>query len=259
MLQNTVRLTSAYYLRSSRSSPSASIVFSRVWRLVARTSHFTCWSYGQHHSSNICRSPSRSTSCSSALLRMLINGYCWWPSRSLLPSWFWSSQQPQSEQRSALPCIYEFWHAFYLWASFTVHHRWKTSQWSYTSAMETWALSGMGCYLSRHLYAQSAIHENTVQAGSAALKAELNKSRKYADNIAGVDFIPFAIETSGVWACRPWSWYPRLIDVWHQRCMNHVLQPFFANVSRWLWCEETPNAFWGHSGHPIVDVSLQWL
>jgi len=47
-------------------------------------------------------------------------------------------------------------------------------------------------------YAQSAIHESSVQAGSAALKAEVNKSRKYADIIAGVDFIPFAIETSGV-------------------------------------------------------------
>jgi len=48
-------------------------------------------------------------------------------------------------------------------------------------------------------YAQSAIHESSVQAGLAALKAELNKSRKYADIIAGVDFIPFAIETLGVW------------------------------------------------------------
>jgi len=44
-------------------------------------------------------------------------------------------------------------------------------------------------------HAQFAIHESSVQAGSAALKAELNKSRKYADIIAG---IPFAIETSGV-------------------------------------------------------------
>jgi len=31
-----------------------------------------------------------------------------------------------------------------------------------------------------------------------ALKAELNKSRKYVDIIAGVDFIPLAIETSVV-------------------------------------------------------------
>jgi len=48
-------------------------------------------------------------------------------------------------------------------------------------------------------YDQSAIHESNVQAGSAALKAELNKSRKYADIIAGVDFILFVIEISGVW------------------------------------------------------------
>jgi len=48
-------------------------------------------------------------------------------------------------------------------------------------------------------YAQSTIRESSVQAGSAALKAELNKSLKYADIITGVDFIPFAIETSEVW------------------------------------------------------------
>jgi len=48
-------------------------------------------------------------------------------------------------------------------------------------------------------YTQSAMCESSVQAGSAALKAELNKSRMYVDIIAGVDFIPFAIDTSGVW------------------------------------------------------------
>jgi len=58
---------------------------------------------------------------------------------------------PQADQWSALPRIHEFWHAFYSWASFTVYHRWKTSRWCYTSAMEKWTLSGMGCYLSRHL------------------------------------------------------------------------------------------------------------
>jgi len=128
-------------------------------------------------------------------------------------------------KRSALPCIHEFWHAFCSWASLTVYHRWKTSRWCYTSAMETWT------FTCPDTYAQSAIRERSIQAGPEALKAELNKSRKYADNIAGVYFIPFAIETSGVGACRPWSWYPRLVDVWHQRRMNHVLQSFFANVS----------------------------
>ena len=36
-------------------------------------------------------------------------------------------------------------------------------------------------------------------AGSAASAAEINKNAKYADIIAGVDFVPFVIETSGVW------------------------------------------------------------
>jgi len=49
------------------------------------------------------------------------------------------------------------------------------------------------------LLVQSAILESSVEVGSAALKVELNKSRKYADIIAGVDLIPFAIDTSGVW------------------------------------------------------------
>jgi len=48
-------------------------------------------------------------------------------------------------------------------------------------------------------YAQSHIQASSVQAGSAATVAELAKSQKYSDIIAGVDFVPFAIETSGVW------------------------------------------------------------
>jgi hypothetical protein len=38
-----------------------------------------------------------------------------------------------------------------------------------------------------------------LQAGTAAASAEEKKSRKYSDIISGVDFIPFAVETSGVW------------------------------------------------------------
>ncbi len=37
------------------------------------------------------------------------------------------------------------------------------------------------------------------QAGSAAAEAEMKKTHKYADIIHGVDFTPFAIETSGAW------------------------------------------------------------
>jgi hypothetical protein len=48
-------------------------------------------------------------------------------------------------------------------------------------------------------FAASHLSDNTVVAGSAAAKAESNKVQKYRDIIAGVDFVPFAIETSGVW------------------------------------------------------------
>jgi len=119
------------------------------------------------------------------------NLYCWWPSRSLLPSWFWSSQPPQSDQRSALPCIYEFWHSLCTTGgkrpdgvTLVPWKRGRCLAWDATCP---------------DTYPQSAIHESSVQAGSVALKAELNKWRKYADTIAGLDFTPFAIETSGVW------------------------------------------------------------
>jgi hypothetical protein len=38
-----------------------------------------------------------------------------------------------------------------------------------------------------------------MHAGSAAAAAESEKIKKYADIINGVDFVPVAIETSGVW------------------------------------------------------------
>ena len=37
------------------------------------------------------------------------------------------------------------------------------------------------------------------EAGSAAATAERLKCQKYSDIISGVDFVPVAIETSGVW------------------------------------------------------------
>jgi len=66
------------------------------------------------------------------------------------------------------------------------------------------------------IFELSAIRESSVLVSSAALKAELNKSRKHADIIAGVDFIPFAIETSGVWGVQALelvSEIQRLVDV----------------------------------------------
>ena len=57
----------------------------------------------------------------------------------------------------------------------------------------------LGRHLGRHTYASSHVQASSAQAGSAAATAELLKSQKYADIIAGVDFVPVAIETSGVW------------------------------------------------------------
>ena len=48
-------------------------------------------------------------------------------------------------------------------------------------------------------FAQSHIQASSTQAGSAAATAEAKKVRKYASIIGGVDFVPFAVETSGVW------------------------------------------------------------
>ena len=45
-------------------------------------------------------------------------------------------------------------------------------------------------------FALSHVHSSSTQAGSAA---ERKKQQKYADVITGIDFVPVAIETSGVW------------------------------------------------------------
>jgi len=48
-------------------------------------------------------------------------------------------------------------------------------------------------------YAQSYVQANSRKAGSAAIGADLKKLHKYQDISAGVDFIPFAIESSSIW------------------------------------------------------------
>lgn len=48
-------------------------------------------------------------------------------------------------------------------------------------------------------FAKSHVSASSTGAGSAAASAESAKLQKYTDIISGVDFVPFAIETSGVW------------------------------------------------------------
>ena len=48
-------------------------------------------------------------------------------------------------------------------------------------------------------FAMCHVTAGSNEAGSAAASAELKKCQKYSDIISGVDFVPVAIETSGVW------------------------------------------------------------
>jgi len=48
-------------------------------------------------------------------------------------------------------------------------------------------------------FASSHVMSCSNEAGSAAAVAEIQKTQKYNDIISGVDFVPVAIETSGVW------------------------------------------------------------
>ena len=48
-------------------------------------------------------------------------------------------------------------------------------------------------------YALSYVQATSRQAGSAAAGAEQKKVIKYGDMSSAVDFVPVAIETSGVW------------------------------------------------------------
>ena len=57
-------------------------------------------------------------------------------------------------------------------------------------------MSGLGCLLS-NTYVQSYVQATSRQAGSAAAGAE--QQQKYQDLSVGADFVPVAIETSGVW------------------------------------------------------------
>jgi len=48
-------------------------------------------------------------------------------------------------------------------------------------------------------FAQAYVQASSMQSGSAAAGAELKKQQKYNDISAGIDFVPVAVETSGVW------------------------------------------------------------
>ena len=69
-------------------------------------------------------------------------------------------------------------------------------------------------------FAQSHVQASSIRAGSAAAVAEEKKTQKYSDIISGVDFVPVAIETSGVWGTHAMDLITevgrRLADVTHE-------------------------------------------
>ena len=82
-------------------------------------------------------------------------------------------------------------------AKFVYEHR-KEARWRDADTMATRSLSGMGRNV-LDTFAMCHVTSGCNEADSAAASAELKKCQKYSDIISGVDFVPVAIETSGVW------------------------------------------------------------
>ncbi len=91
-------------------------------------------------------------------------------------------------------------------------------------------------------FAQSHIQASSVRAGSAAATAEEKKLQKYADIISGVDFVPVAIETSGVWGTHALDLISqvgrRIAEVTHEpRATMFLRQRISVAVQRGnAWC-----------------------
>jgi len=69
--------------------------------------------------------------------------------------------------------------------------------WSDTGSLVTWPLPIAWNATCPDTFAVSHVLASSTCAGSEAATAEAIKSQKFADFTTGVDFIPFAIKTSG--------------------------------------------------------------
>jgi len=85
---------------------------------------------------------------------------------------------------------------------------------------------------------------NSRQVGSAATDAELKKLKKYQDISAGVDFIPVAIESSGVSV--PWNWSRRLDAGFQKSATSHGQLRSYVSGLLWLFNAAMPSALLGH-------------
>jgi len=92
--------------------------------------------------------------------------------------------------------------------------------------------------------------------GSAATGAELKKRQKYQDICAGIDFIPGAIESSGIWdsaVSMLWNWSRRLDAGFQKSATNHGEHRSFVSSLLWLFNAAMPPALLGR-----CRSTVQW-
>ena len=82
---------------------------------------------------------------------------------------------------------------------------------------------------------------SSTLAGSAA---ELSKNVKYADIIAGVDFVSFVIETSGVWGEQALVLVTEVGRRMAELSKSHALRRSYVSACRSLFSAETLRVFW---------------
>jgi len=121
------------------------------------------------------------------------------------------------------------------------------------SAMETWTLSGMGCYLFRHLRPVCSPRKQCTSRFSGTKGGTQHIAEVcwcWLHSFCHRDLGSLGRAGLGV-GIRDWSTSD--INDAHEPRSTTFLQPFF--VSRWLCCVETPNAFC--NGYTPV-IQLLW-
>ena len=134
-------------------------------------------------------------------------------------------------------------------ATRTFADRWQAT-WSCFggAAMEIWEASGVGCYLCWHLCTIIYIRRSLAvcAAGDVAARMESLKEEKYADLLQSYNFVPVAVETSGVFGPQTLSF------VWGNwggglgtRREKWDQLPTWSNACQWLSSEAMQFLFWG--------------
>jgi len=106
-------------------------------------------------------------------------------------------------------------------------------------------------------WAVSHVLASSTSVSSAAATAVAMKSQNYGDITPGVDFFPFAIETSETWGEQAFHLVMKIGRRLATVTTNHVQHRFFVSVCRWQFSAATPSAWRGHFG-ARTQRSLRW-